>query len=149
MTVGLVGYGMYIRSPSSQTHTTKPDSLPSYPTRQAKIGSEVFTVLLPQTEKEQQLGLSVVKKLPKNYSMLFPGKGVIGIWMKDMHYPIDIIWIDKSSKIIYIVHSAQPASYPKKTYYNPPFTYASAAIEVNDGEAKRLQLRVGDSIAFQ
>ncbi|MCB9820212.1 DUF192 domain-containing protein [Candidatus Nomurabacteria bacterium] len=114
--------------------------LPNYPRVEATIANEKFTLLAPQTTKERQRGLSAVAKLPSGYGMLFPGHKYIRIWMKDMKYPIDIVWIDKDGKVIHIVDNARPSSYPKTTFVNPENTAAKYAIELNSGEAKRLGL---------
>lgn len=46
--------------------------------------------------------------------MVYPTDGKHAVWMKDMHYPLDIVWLDKDKKVIYIVKNAPPDSYPEK-----------------------------------
>ena len=49
-------------------------------------------------------GLAVKNQLKENEAMLFvfekPGKH--SFWMKDMKFPIDIIWLDSTGKIVHI-----------------------------------------------
>ena len=112
--------------------------LPTYPRLIARIGSKDFTLLETRTDEEKRLGLSSVPTLPPRYGMLFHGKGQMTIWMKGMSYPIDILWLDKDNRVIYVVHDAQPSSYPKTIFSNPLFSDARTVIEINAGEAKRL-----------
>lgn len=120
----------------------------SYPHQTATVGGESFTLLVTKSESERAIGLSAIDKLPKNYGMLFKVYPGSGIWMKDMKYPIDIIWVDSENQISYLVDSAQPSSYPEIIYKNPSQSSANDAyiIEINSGEIKRLQLKLGDEI---
>lgn len=122
--------------------------LPDYPTKIATIGGEKFTILQTRTEKERRLGLGAVPKLPKNYGMSFTANGSMGIWMKGMKYPIDILWLDKENTVVHIVHDAEVSSYPKTTFYNPRETDARMVIEINSGEAKRLGVENGSKITL-
>ncbi len=120
----------------------------SYSHKSVTIAGEKFTLLVANSDSEKRLGLSVINKLPHNYGMLFEAAPNTGIWMKDMKYPIDIIWVDSEYKISYLVDSAQPSSYPEIIYKNPSQSRANDAyiIEINSGEIKRLQLKLGDEI---
>lgn len=122
--------------------------LPDYPTVNAQIGSETFLLHIPQTEAERKLGLGAIRQLPSGHGMLFNGRGQIGIWMKDMKYPIDILWIDERDQVIHVVLDAQPSSYPEKTFRNPAHLDARKVIELNAGEAVRLGVTPGTKIQF-
>lgn len=119
--------------------------LPDYPRIGVKIGAEDFTILETKKGKESSLGLGAVPELPKNYGMLFGGRGSIGIWMKGMNYPIDIIWIDENWEVIHIAHDVKPSSYPT-VFTNPKGTNAWYVIEIGAGEVRRLGLDMGDKI---
>ncbi len=146
--LGLSGFLGASRVISNNRQKAIAKTLPSYPRVRAKIGKEHFSLLKTHTAKEMNLGLSIVPKLPDHYGMIIPGKHQIGIWMKDMHYPIDIIWLDKDNAIIHIVNDAQPSSYPKTTFRNPAGTEAVNVIELPAGEAQRLELQVGSKVQF-
>src|SRR3989344_5288383 len=49
------------------------------------------------TPELRQLGLSGKKSLEKDSGMLFvfDTTGIYGFWMKEMAFPIDVIWIDE------------------------------------------------------
>lgn len=117
--------------------------LPDYPTASMAVDGDIYTLLVPRNTQERQLGLGAVKKLPEKYGMLFEGSGQIGIWMKGMHYAIDIIWLDSTNRVIHIVHNAQPDSYPETVYSNQPYTDARMVVELNTDEAKRLGIDNG------
>lgn len=122
----------------------------SYSHKSVTIAGEKFTLLVANSDSEKRLGLSVINKLPHNYGMLFEVDPNTGIWMKDMKYPIDIIWIDSENKISHLVASARPSSYPGTIYKNPTPSKAEDAyiIEINSGEIKRLRLKLGDELIF-
>ena len=65
------------------------------PTTQVKLGSGVFSLTVADTEASRIQGLSGTPSLSPNGGMLFDfeADGAHGIWMKDMKYPIDIVWL--------------------------------------------------------
>ncbi|MGE0243872.1 MAG: DUF192 domain-containing protein, partial [Nitrososphaeraceae archaeon] len=62
------------------------------------------------TDKQLQDGLAIKNSLKENEGMLFflgePRKA--SFWMKDMKFPIDIIWLDESFSIVHIEQELQP-----------------------------------------
>lgn len=69
-----------------------------------------------------------------------------GIWMKDMSIPIDILWVTKDKKVIYVVREAQPELSTAKIF--TPKEPARYVIELNSGAASRYVVKVGDVIRF-
>lgn len=104
----------------------------TYETTSIKIGSRTFIAEVANTEAKRTLGLSGRKSLQTNQGMLFvfdePSQP--GFWMKDMNFPIDIIWLDENKKIIGIEKNLQPSSYPQVFY--PPQKIKSV-LEINSG----------------
>jgi uncharacterized membrane protein (UPF0127 family) len=66
--------------------------------------------------------------------------------MKDMYFPLDIIWLDENFKIIDINKGASIASYPN-TFQ--PVSSAGFAIEVNSGYTSKNNVQVGDIVKFE
>ena len=68
---------------------------PPLPTNKVTIGNTIFSVEVASTTIEQARGLSGRAGLKNNEGMLFlfNSAGVQNFWMKDMNFPIDIIWI--------------------------------------------------------
>lgn len=92
-------------------------------------------------------GLSGRKKLAEDHGMLFvyPSDGYYSFWMKDMNFPIDIIWIDSHKRIVDIAAKIYPETYPQT------FTSRSAAryiLEVNAGTTDRYSIQHGDEIVW-
>jgi len=110
-----------------------------------EVDGTIFKVVIADTEKEMNRGLSGRKKLEKNQGMLFvfEKSGVYPFWMKDMNFPIDIIWIDEDFKVVYIKENATPESYPETfTSYSP----ARYALEVASGVTKNNKIKIGDNV---
>ncbi len=113
----------------------------------ANIGENIFFLKKSETQTEKTKGLSGVIKMGENYGMLFiynnPDK--YGIWMKDMNFPIDIIWLDAEKKVIDIKENALPESFPNVFYPQSPATYI---IELNAGTAEKEKINIGDIVVF-
>lgn len=86
-------------------------------------------VRVADTNKTMELGLSYFKSLPKKQGMLFvfPQVGIYSFWMKDMNFPIDIIWMDENFTVVDRFINVDPSSYPK-TY--TPSTPAAYVLEI-------------------
>ncbi len=101
-----------------------------------------MTLLVASTSAEQEQGLSDVPFLASTTGMLFvfDTPDDYGFWMKDMQFPLDIIWLDQSFKIIHIEYSLSPSTYPQVFYPGSPAKYV---IEVNAGFVKEFSLSEG------
>lgn len=68
---------------------------PQLPTATLKIGDRQYTVELAETSLSRTRGLSGRTSLQEGRGMLFifPVAAQYGFWMKDMLFPIDIVWI--------------------------------------------------------
>ncbi len=96
------------------------------------LGSFSIPVTLADSPEEREQGLSGTLSLPKESGLLFlfDKPDFYGFWMKDMAYPLDIVWIDKDFKIIGISKDIAPNSYPQIFYPPSP---AQFVLEVNAG----------------
>ena len=104
-------------------------------------------VSIAGTPALQERGLSDTTTLLVHTGMLFvfPTSGMYGFWMKDMHYPLDIIWLDAQFHIITIQENLTPETYPQVFY---PDTAAQYVVEINAGESKYLHLIPGGTFEF-
>lgn len=102
---------------------------------------------LADSEKERDRGLSDRSNLLENEGMLFVFDEQVkpSFWMKDMNFPIDIIWIDESKKIVDITEDFKPSSYPKTVAPVLPVKYV---LEVNSGFALRNHCIVSAEVKF-
>lgn len=114
-------------------HKIKPtNSIPDGYDGLITTSSISIPVTIADTQSEQEQGLSDTLSLAPNTGKLFvfntPGR--YGFWMKDMHYGLDLIWIDKDFKVVGIDKGVTPETYPKIFY--PP-QEVGYVLEVNSG----------------
>ena len=67
-------------------------------------------------------------------------------WMKDMLFPIDIIWIGEDFSVVDITENAEPNSYPNLF---TPREEALYVLEVNAGFSNEKGLKIGDKVEFK
>ncbi|MFH1186769.1 MAG: DUF192 domain-containing protein [Candidatus Levyibacteriota bacterium] len=117
----------------------------------ATIEKQVFNVTVAKSAKEKEIGLSGKKNLPENQGMLFTfdKEGYYGFWMKNMLFPIDIIYI-KKGKIITIFENVKP---PKDTkgqlLVYQPSQPADTILEINAGLVKKYKIKVGNEVKYE
>lgn len=106
------------------------------------LGEETFTLEVADSSAKQQRGLSGRTGLATSTGMLFvfDAPGRYSFWMKDMLFPIDIIWLRDDWCLVHIVSDISPDTYPDTFAPPVPATYV---VELAAGEATRLGLRAG------
>ncbi|MCK5510280.1 DUF192 domain-containing protein [Candidatus Parcubacteria bacterium] len=109
-----------------------------------EINDIIIPVELADTPEKHIQGLSDKKELIGGMLFLFDNKKVRNFWMKNMNFPIDIIWID-NGKIVNISENLQPeGERPEKTYSSIyPVNYV---LEVNAGFCEENNILIGDKI---
>lgn len=106
--------------------------------------TEVF-IEYATTGSQRVKGLSNRENLPQNQGLLFVFEkpDFHKFWMKDMYFPIDIIWIDENWKIIDITKNISPETYPKTFSPKLPAKYV---LEVNADFGENSKINIGDRI---
>ncbi len=106
-----------------------------------------FLVELAKTEEARAKGLMFRKSLDKNKGMLFifNQEGIYPFWMKNTLIPLDIIWLSKDSKVVFINKSAQPCVESSCPEINPEVN-AQYVLEINAGVSDEIGLNVGDGL---
>ncbi|MCA9356829.1 DUF192 domain-containing protein [Candidatus Nomurabacteria bacterium] len=92
-------------------------------------------------------GLSGTPFLPDNVVKLF-AFGVPGnhsIWMKEMNYSIDIIWVAKEGNIVHIEENVSPDTYPES--FAPPVE-AWYVVEASAGFSASNTIVIGDKVVI-
>ncbi len=122
------------------------DVNPPLPTGSVLIAGRVrVEVELARTMEEKMRGLSGRPALKTGHGMLFvyDRPEPVSIWMKDMRFPLDIVWI-REGRIVHIEKQAPPLlpSGPEQIYT----ALADLVLEVPAGFTSRQQIRVGDSV---
>jgi uncharacterized protein len=109
-----------------------------------RLHGHTYHISIMRTREELMRGLSGTNSLPANQAMVFvfPGDDKWAIWMKDMKYPIDIVWLDKNKLVVYLIKNAQPSSYPKTQF--KPDRDTRYVIEFPSGTIDMTGIRVGD-----
>lgn len=115
--------------------------------KSVEIAGRNVKVDLALTAGERARGLSGRIGLGENDGMLFvfDSEGIYPFWMKDMNFPIDIIWINKNLRVIYVKENATPASYPESF---SPGEKALYVLEVPAGFSEKNGLKLGDMVSF-
>ncbi len=115
------------------------------------IRNYTFKLYFATSSEEKQIGLSSRQSLPQDYGMLFqfgtPDYYIF--WMKNMKFPIDIIFI-RDNKIVSIIENAPPL----KPNDQKPLTYkpkspADTVLEINSGLSKKYGFKIGDEVKIK
>lgn len=131
--------------PLSETETTS--EFANYQKKNLRIGENTFTVYVADTTELRELGLSGTSGLPSDSGMLFvfPQAGKYPFWMKDMRYPLDMVWIDDAGKVVDITKDAKPESYP--TTFAPKES-ARWVLELTAGETEKKNIQIGEYVVL-
>ncbi len=120
---------------------------------EVRIRDQIIIADMAYTPQTRERGLGGRNGMNINEGMLFvfDEPGVYPFWMKDMKFPIDIIWINDQNEIIGITEAVDPqvgAPEAELASYNPPAP-VKRALEVRSGRAKLLRATVGDSVRIR
>ena len=115
--------------------------------RSIQIGGTTITAEVADTEELRKRGLSGRASLAPGNAMLFvfESDNPAGIWMKDMRFSIDIIWIGADSTVIKVADDVSPDTYPNIYYSSSPARYV---LEVPAGFAKQMSIVEGTKIVL-
>lgn len=105
----------------------------------ARIAIEVA-----MSPEQKTKGLMFRESLPARHGMLFlynPPRNA-HMWMKNTLIPLDMLFIDESNRIIHIHSNAKPHDLTSIGAERP----VAAVLEINGGEARKLDIRVGDVV---
>lgn len=110
------------------------------------VDNETVYVYVADTEAKRELGLSGRKYLPADQGMLFifPVEGKPSFWMKDMHFPIDILWLANDGSVIHIEENVSPNSYPQQ--FAPESGLARYVLELPAGYSEAHGLDIGSKV---
>jgi hypothetical protein len=114
-----------------------------------KIGNATVNAEVADTFARQIRGLMFRKSLDENDGMLFTfsSEGYQGIWMMNMSFPIDIIWINSTKGVVSIQKNAQPCTLTSCPTYKPSGP-AMFVLEVNAGFCGKHNIKVGSKADF-
>ncbi|MEK7092398.1 MAG: DUF192 domain-containing protein [Patescibacteria group bacterium] len=117
----------------------------------ATVNKQTFKLYLASDAKTTETGLSGRPNMPTDYGMLFEFEkaGYHTFWMKNMKFPIDILFI-KENKIIGIFENVQPPTTAGDTLllYKPEEP-ADKVLEINAGLSKKYNIKMGDTVTIR
>jgi len=111
------------------------------------VGSVEVQASIADTLSKRIKGLSDTPFLPDEVVKLF-AFGVPGshsIWMKDMSYSLDILWVAENGEIVHIEENVSPDTFPTSFSSPVPAWYV---VEANAGFVERNQIVLGDEVVI-
>lgn len=81
----------------------------------------------------------------KGMLFIFDSDDSWGIWMKDMRFPIDIIWADAQGTVLTVLPEVSPDTYPQTFYPAQPARYV---LEVPAGFAEAHNIAKGSLLVL-
>lgn len=115
------------------------------------IGDRSFKVTVASSQQEREIGLSGTNSLQQDQGMLFlfEKPDFYPFWMRNMKFPIDIIYI-KNDTIVTIKSNAAP---PEDNRENPiiytPTEPADKVLEIQAGLSEKYNFKNGDKVTIE
>ncbi len=112
------------------------------------LNEKEFIVSVADTQAKQTKGLSFKKRMKESRGMLFVFDEMKqnNFWMKDMYFPLDIIFFDENKKVVYVVSNVTPESYPE-TFGGE--VLSKYVLEINASLAEKYNIKIGDEFYFK
>lgn len=122
-----------------------------WPDAMIVLNDRTIKVLVADTYTRQFQGWSDRDSMGEYQGMLFPFglNGRPTIVMRNMRFPLDIVWLDKG-KVVHIVKDAKPEPTRKEsdlTRYSPPVS-ANTVLELPAGFTTTINLQIGDMLTL-
>jgi uncharacterized membrane protein (UPF0127 family) len=113
-------------------------------------GTHVYGVSVADTYDERKMGLMYEENLDENRGMIFVfvKKDKFNFWMKNTLIPLDMIFIDEDMKVVDFIENAEPCKVKNCPHYTSK-TEALYVLELNGGQANKIDLEIGDKVKFE
>lgn len=117
----------------------------AYERQKISINSMEFIVDISNDECKRSLGLSGRTSISDDGGMIFifEDDASHGFWMKDMNFPLDILWLNKDGEIIWIENNIQPVTYPEIYGEN---VISRSVVEIKSGLVGEGNVKIGDRV---
>jgi len=117
-------------------------------TIEIEINNTAFEVEIARSTSEKRKGLSKRDKLGEKKGMLFINEeeDLYSFWMKDVRFPLDIIWI-KGNKIVGLEKKVPVENNSDYQKYLPPEP-VDKILELKGGISQNYNIKKGDKINF-
>jgi len=112
------------------------------------LGDGIFKVNIASTQDSREKGLSGTSELAPDHALLmvFPSEDKWGIWMKNMNFPIDIVWLSKDKQVVYIKKNTP---YDDQTTIYKPEKSALYVVELPAGMTTTKSITIGRVAIFE
>jgi len=109
-----------------------------------------FYVEIAKNNKERLRGLMYRQTLPKNKGMLFifEEEDFYPFWMKNVSFPLDIIWLNTDKEAVFISKNTPPCK-KEPCQVIEPGEKARYVLEINAGMSDKMGLSVGDKLSLK
>jgi uncharacterized protein len=106
-----------------------------------------FFIETVEEEGQRIKGLSGKESMKENRGMLFKfeQEEYWSIWMKDMLFSLDIIWLDQNLVVVDLKENVSPETYPSSFSPQKPAKYV---LEINAGLCEKYQIKINDQAKF-
>lgn len=120
-------------------------------TATVKFNDKALKLEIVDDPKTREIGLSEKKSLGKDSGMLFVFEtaGIYPFWMKDMSFPIDIIFLNGNKIVTIYANVPAPKKNSQSLLLYPPKEPADKVIELNAGKAKEYDLHEGQTLEIK
>jgi uncharacterized membrane protein (UPF0127 family) len=110
----------------------------------------VLSVEVMVKEEDREMGLMFRPSLAEDHGMLFVFDQLDfhGFWMKNCKFPIDIVWLDETAKVVHVAASVPPCKAEPCPVYQP-LQRGKYVVEMVAGLAKREKVVLGAKLSFQ
>ncbi len=117
-----------------------------------KIGEKEYKLEVVTTSEDLRKGLSKFENIEEYQGMLFifdtPGRW--SIWMKDMKFNIDIIFLKQNNEVVTVFQNVKFETHENVFQYRKylPELDSKYVIELKEGEIEKNKIKLGDKINF-
>lgn len=114
----------------------------------ATIDNKIFILDVAKTDIQKGRGLSIYNSLPINKGMVFPFQksDYYAFWMKDMKFPIDIIYINKNKIVDIFKNVPAPKSQSASLPIIKPKNLSDTVLEINAELSDKYNFKIGDLV---
>ncbi len=115
-----------------------------YKTASVYVKGKQLRAQLADSFVKHMLGLMFRRNIGKDECMLFvfSRESRQGIWMRNMRFPIDVMWIGRGNRVVDLVENATPSS--RQIY--KPCEDSKYVLETNAGFIKRNRIKKGEAV---
>ncbi|MCD9030677.1 DUF192 domain-containing protein [Luteimonas sp. Y-2-2-4F] len=113
-----------------------------------ELAGQRYTVELATNDAERARGLMFRDSMPRDRGMLFihDAQTPLAYWMKNTRISLDILYFDEGLRLVSQQRDVPPCSAGNRCPTYPSSAPARYVLELNAGEAARLQLQDGATL---